>query len=76
VRVSSHVLYLLSIVESTEPNQVYDVKLDFVSERTIIEKSIIIRSKLVRKYPGGGYMSLELFVVSARTNKRHHHHCG
>ncbi len=24
-------------------------------------------------YPGGGYMALELFVVSARTNKRHHH---
>jgi hypothetical protein len=29
------VLYLLSIVESTEPIQVYGVKLDFVSERTI-----------------------------------------
>jgi hypothetical protein len=25
------------------------------------------------KYPGGGYMALELFFVSARTNKRHHH---
>jgi hypothetical protein len=35
VRASSHVLYLLSIVESTEPKQVYVVKLDFVSERTI-----------------------------------------
>ncbi len=23
------------------------------------------------KYPGGGYMALELFFVSARTNKRH-----
>jgi hypothetical protein len=22
----------------------------------------------------GGYMALELFFVSARTNKRHHHH--
>ena len=22
---------------------------------------------------GGGYMALELFFVSARTNKRHHH---
>jgi hypothetical protein len=37
VRASSHVLYLLSIVESTEPKQVYGVKLDFVSERTIKE---------------------------------------
>ena len=35
VRASSHVLYLLSIVESIEPKQVYGVKLDFVSERTI-----------------------------------------
>jgi hypothetical protein len=35
VRASSHVLYPLSIVESTEPKQVYGVKLDFVSERTI-----------------------------------------
>ena len=35
VRASSHVLYLLSIVESTEPRQVYGVKLDLVSERTI-----------------------------------------
>ena len=35
VRASSHVLYLLSIAESTEPKQVYDVELDFVSERTI-----------------------------------------
>jgi len=26
------------------------------------------------KYPGGGYMALEQFFVSARTNKRHHHH--
>jgi hypothetical protein len=34
MRASSHVLYLLSIVESTEPKQVYGVKLDFVSERT------------------------------------------
>jgi hypothetical protein len=25
------------------------------------------------KYPGGGYMTLELFFVSARTSKRHHH---
>ena len=24
--------------------------------------------------PGGGYMALELFFVSARTNKRHHRH--
>jgi hypothetical protein len=37
VRASSHVLHLLSIVESTEPKQVYGVKLDFVSERTIKE---------------------------------------
>ena len=37
MRASSHVLYLLSIVESTEPKQVYGVKLDFVSERTIKE---------------------------------------
>jgi hypothetical protein len=29
----------------------------------------------IRKYPGGGYMALELFFVSARTNKRHHHRC-
>jgi hypothetical protein len=29
------VLYLLSIVESTEPKQVYVIKLVFVSERTI-----------------------------------------
>jgi hypothetical protein len=29
------VLYLLSIVESTEPKKVYGVKIDFVSERTI-----------------------------------------
>jgi hypothetical protein len=35
VRASSHVLYLLSIVESTEVKQVYGVKLEFVSERTI-----------------------------------------
>ena len=25
------------------------------------------------EYPGGGYMARELFFVSARTNKRHHH---
>ena len=25
--------------------------------------------------PGGGYMALELFFVSARTNKRHYHAC-
>ena len=31
-------LNLLSIVESTKPKQVYDVKLDFVSERTIKEQ--------------------------------------
>ncbi len=41
VRASSHVLYLLSIVESTEPKQVYGVKLVFVSERAI--KDIIIK---------------------------------
>ncbi len=35
MRASSYVLYLLSIVQSTEPKQVYGVKLDFVSERTI-----------------------------------------
>ncbi len=40
VRASSHVLYLISIAESTEPKQVYGVKLDFVSERII--KDIII----------------------------------
>jgi hypothetical protein len=40
VRASSHVLYLLSVVESTEPKQVYSGKLGFVSERTI--KDIII----------------------------------
>jgi hypothetical protein len=34
------VLYLLSVVESTEPKQVYSGKLGFVSERTI--KDIII----------------------------------
>ncbi len=28
---------------------------------------------LLGKYPGGGYMALELFFVSARTNKRYHH---
>jgi hypothetical protein len=40
VRASSHMLYLLSVVESTEPKQVYSGKLGFVSERTI--KDIII----------------------------------
>jgi hypothetical protein len=40
VRASPHVLYLLSVVESTEPKQVYSGKLGFVSERTI--KDIII----------------------------------
>ena len=35
-----HRVYLLSIVESTEPKQVYGVKLDFVSER--IKDFIII----------------------------------
>jgi hypothetical protein len=35
VRASSHVLYLFSVVESTEPKQVYGDKLVFVSERTI-----------------------------------------
>ena len=40
MRASLHVLYLLFIAESTEPKQVYGVKLDFVSERTI--KDIII----------------------------------
>jgi hypothetical protein len=40
LRASSHVLYLLSFVESTEPTQVYVGKLDFVSEKTI--KDIII----------------------------------
>jgi hypothetical protein len=39
-RASSHVLYLFSVVESTEPKQVYSCKLGFVSERTI--KDIII----------------------------------
>jgi hypothetical protein len=42
VRASSHVLYLFSVVESTEPNQVYVDKLVFVSERTI-KDTIIIR---------------------------------
>ena len=37
VRLSTRQHYLLSIVESTEPKQVYGVKLDFVSERTIKE---------------------------------------
>ena len=32
---------------------------------------LVVRIK--GKYPGGGYMALELFVVSARTNKRHRH---
>ena len=35
-------LYLLSIVESTESKQVYVGKLDFVSERTIKDIIIII----------------------------------
>ena len=35
MRASSHVLYFLFIAESTETKQVYGVKLDFVSERTI-----------------------------------------
>ena len=26
------------------------------------------------EYPGEGYMAVELIFVSARTNKRHHHH--
>jgi hypothetical protein len=43
VRASSHVLYLLPVVESTEPNQVYSGKLGFVSEITI--KDIIIISE-------------------------------
>jgi hypothetical protein len=44
VRASSHVLYLVSLAESTKPKQVYVNKLDFVSERTI--KDIIIFSNL------------------------------
>ena len=42
MRVSSHVLCLLSFVESTKPKQVYDGKLDFVSERTIKDIIIIV----------------------------------
>ncbi len=45
MRASSHVLYLLSVVESTEPKQVHGGKLVFVSERTI--KDIIILDHLV-----------------------------
>ena len=41
--INGHVLYLLSVVESTEPKQVYSGKLGFVSERTI--KDIIIICK-------------------------------
>jgi hypothetical protein len=42
VRASSHVLYLLSVVEITEPKQVYSCKLWFASKRTIKDIIIII----------------------------------
>ena len=44
VRASSHVLYLLSVVATAEPKQVYGGKQSFVSERTI--KDIIINADL------------------------------
>jgi hypothetical protein len=48
------VLYLLSVVESTEPKQVYSGKLGFVSERTI--KDIII-TKVTPFSPAKGVAS-------------------
>ena len=62
MRASSHVLYLLSVVESTVPQQVYGGKLGFVSERTI--KDIIIchlinaqlRSRRLEGRPGVEYI--------------------
>ena len=40
----------------------------------VTSSHVCVSSSYGGEYPGGEYMALELFFVSARTNKRHHHH--
>ena len=40
----------------------------------VTSSHVCVSSSYGGEYPGGGYMALELFFVSARTNKRHHRH--
>ena len=39
----------------------------------VTSSHVCVSSSYGGEYPGEGYMALELFFVSARTNKRHHH---
>ena len=42
--------------------------------RVCVQIYVCFACECVSAYPGGGYMALELFFVSARTNKRQHHY--
>jgi len=39
----------------------------------VTSSHVCVSSSYGGEYPGEGYMARELFFVSARTNKRHHH---
>ena len=40
----------------------------------VTSSHMCVSSSYGGEYPGEGYMALEQIFVSARTNKRHHHH--